>query len=79
MDFCPLRTMSSPLAKDLLETIENLYRIRCQLESVSYERRRTRGALSASNRKLRRLEEQFRDVSQNVLDLKRTTRSFKNT
>ena len=71
--------MSSPLAKDLLETIENLYRIRCQLESVSYELRRTRGALSASNRKLRRLEEQFRDVSQDVLDLKRTTRSFKNT
>ena len=69
--------MASSLAKSLLQAIETMYLLRCELETVEGELKVMRSALVAAQRKTHKLQKQMKDISQNVLELQRSTRSAK--
>lgn len=63
------------LARDMLLSIQTTYELRCQAEDMHSSLRRTRASLIAAQRRLRKLEERLDDITRNVIEFGRSSRS----
>jgi Co/Zn/Cd efflux system component len=63
------------MAKNLLDAIETMYVLRCELELAMKELKSAKSALLSARRESNKLQDRMEEIMKNVIEMDRVTRS----